>query len=508
MLFTNDIFISYRHIDNRPIAGTTGWVDDFTEKLRAQVAFKLGYDPVIWRDPAIRGNEDFTDVILNGIEQTKILISILSPGYVDPNSPWCLRELSEFCRLAKRNLGVRIGEKSRCIKVVKSFLPRDKHPSELQGLLGYEFYAEDPDLRRERDFSYLPDGHQYHRYLDRIDQVAFDISELLKLIDKPQPSPPAPDIEHTVYLAEVTTDRAEYRDGIRNELLSRGFRVLPDKELPQTASEYRQAVKESLQQARLSIHLIGERYGSMLEGDEEKSVVVMQNELAAERSGEDPSFSRVIWIAPDLAPTGKYQPFFINELRTSKDAQKGAELLERLFEELKNRIVEKLTTPKPAAARLLQFPQEGLVRIYLMCDKLDFASVKAIRDYLFEKKYEVVLAAREGDAPQVIQYHKENLLECDATLIYYGHGNEFWLHSKLSDLRKVAAWGREKPMLCKAIYLAEPETDHKRDLKLWEAVLLVPPGYRDLSPAALEEFVAILESAKGEQARTGSGGSR
>jgi len=506
--FTNDIFISYRHIDNRPVSGSTGWIDDFTEKLRAQLAFKLGYDPIIWRDPTITGGEYFADVILKEIEKSKVLISILSPGYVDSNSPWCRRELSEFCHLAERTIGVRIGEKSRCIKVVKSFLAREQHPLELQGLLGYEFYEEDEQLHRPRDFSYLPDGYQYKRYLDKIDQLAWDISQLLKTMEHPQSSLSPQDIDHTVYLAESTTDRAEYRDSIRNELQSRGYRVLPDKELPQTAPEYRQAVSENLKQARLSIHLIGEKYGSMLEGEEEQSVVHIQNDLAAKHSSEDTGFLRVIWISPELKPTGKYQPAFINLLRTSSDAQKGAELLERSFEELKNRIIEKLTTPKPAAPKLLQFPQEDLVSIYLICDQLDFASVKLIRDYLFEKGYEVNLAARDVDSTQVIQYHKDNLIECDATLIYYGQGNEFWLHSKLSDLRKVAGWGREKPMLCKAIYCAAPPTDHKQDFKTWQAVLLVPPGYSGLSEAALEEFVARIESARVEQVRTGSGGSR
>lgn len=505
--FINDIFISYRHIDNRSITGDTGWVDDFTEKLKAQLAFKLGYDPVIWRDPTIKGAEYFTDVILKAIEKSKILISVLSPGYVDPNSPWCMRELGEFCRLAKQNLGLRIGETSRCVKVVKTFLPRDRHPAELQGLLGYEFYEEDPETGRPREFSYSADGYQHKRYLDRIDQLAWDISELLKSIEAPSPPLPQPDIDHTVYLAETTTDRAENRDSIKNELLSRGYRVLPDKEMPETALEYREKVAQDLKQARLSIHLLGEKYGRMLEGDEEKSVVHIQNDLATVRSN-DSDFSRLIWIPPDLKPSGRYQPEFINSLRTNSEAQKGAELLERPFEELKNRIIEKLTTPKPAAPKLLQFPQEDLTRIYVMCDKLDFASIKALRDFLFERKYEVILSAREGDESQVIQYHKENLRDCDATLIYYGHGNEFWLHSKLSDLRKVAGWGREKPLLCKALHMAAPETDYKQDYKTWEVAILTPVGYDGLAADALEQFIAYIESRKVELALTGSGGSR
>lgn len=505
--FANDIFISYRHLDNTPITGDIGWIDDFTRKLKAQLTFKLGREPMIWRDPTLRGSEYFADVLLKEIERTKILISILSPGYIDPNSPWCRRELSEFCRLAKQNLGIRIGEKSRCVKVVKTFLPRKEQPPELEGLLGYDFFEIDPETNRPREFSYIPDGYLHNRYLDKIDQLAWDISEMLKAIDTSEPAPPVTDPEHTVYLAETTTDRNADRDNIRNELLSRGYRVLPDKELPETTAAFTQSVKEDLKQSRISVHILGEKYGRKLEDEEEKSVVHMQNDLAAERSA-DSDFSRIIWIPPDLQPIGKYQPAFINKLRTDRDAQKGAELLERSFEELKNRIIEKLTTPKPAAPKLLQFPQEELIRIYVMCDKLDFASVKAIRDYLHNKRYEVALSAREGAEGDVIRYHKDNLLECDVALIYYGYGNEFWLHSKISDLRKVAGWGRSKPLMCKALYLAAPETEHKQDYKTWEVAILAPPGYGGLSADALEQLIAYIESKRIEHTRTGSGGAR
>ena len=510
MEFINDVFISYRHVDNRPVSGNTGWIDDFEEKLKAQLAFKLGYDPVIWRDPVLRGSEFFEDVILKKLAQSKVFIAVLSPGYISPKGEWCLRELAEFCRLAAGNLGVRVGEKSRCLKAVKSFLPRDQHPADLKGPLGYEFFDEDPELRRPKDFSYLFGGYKNDRYLDKIEEIAFDVAELLKEIDskllKGSDSPkPSPSDNGTVYLAEVTSDRAEFRDSIKNELRSRGYRVVPDEELPETAPEYRDAVRKNLDQAVLSVHLIGNRYGSILEGEEDKSVLEIQNELAAERCSQVASFARIIWIASDVVPTGKYHPAFVNLLKTDQQAQQGAEVIERSFEELKNRIIEKLTTPKPGG-KLLHFPAPSdLVRVYLMCDKLDFNDhLKTLRDYLFDQKYEVILPASEGDDTQVIQFHKDNLLECDAAFIYYGNGNQFWLHSKLSDLRKAAGWGREKPLLCKAVYLAPPETEYKRDYRTWEAMILrcSEPGKLFQT---LDEFIAGLEEARRKQILSGGG---
>lgn len=498
MSFTHDVFISYRHLDNK-----AGWVADFTTRLRDELGFKLGREPDIWRDPKIAGADYFADEIMEHLAGSKVLISVLSPGYVDPGSPWCMKELSEFYRLAGGNVGVRLGNRSRCVKVVKTYLPRDEHPAVLQGQVGYEFFEEDPDTKRPREFSHLPEGHQHERYLDRIEQLAWDIKELIKAIDGAEPLKPPPDPRRTVYLAQTTPDRSKDWDSVKDELIRRGFHVLPDEDLPETAAEYQEAVGENLKKARLSIHLIGERYGNTLAGEAEKSVAYMQNEVAARHSGSDPNFARIIWIPPGLKPSGEYQSKFVHALKTDAEAQKGAEVLERSFEELKNRIIEKLTAPPPPPP-----PPDELVRIYLMCDKPDFGAAKRVRDYLFERKYEVKLPIREGDETQAIQYHKDNLLECDAALIFYGYGNEFWLHSKLSDLRKAAGWGRAKRMLCKAIYMGAPEAEYKQDYRTLEAVLLAPPGYEELSEEALDKFINYIEGARGELAQTGSGGSR
>jgi hypothetical protein len=508
MPFDHDVFISYRHLDNKAPAGEQGWVDDFTERLRVELGYRLGREPDIWRDPTIKGADYFADVIMEHLAGSKILVSILSPGYIDHDSPWCMRELSEFYMSAGRGIGVRVGNTSRCVKVVKTYLSRDAHPTELQGQTGYEFFEEDQDSKRPREFSHKPNGPQHDRYLDRIDQLAWDISELLKAMASAEPPKPPPDPERTVYLAQTTPDRSKDWDSIKTELVSRGFHVLPDEELPETASEYQEAVRENLRRSRLSIHLIGERYGNTLAGEALKSVAYMQNELAAQHSVEEQSFERVIWIPPGLKPNGDYQSKFVHALRTDADAQKGAEVLERSFEELKDRIVEKLTTPKAAAPPSTTPDTDELIRIYLMCDKLDFPEVKAVRDFLFDREYEVILPIRDNDETQVIQYHKDNLLECDASLIYFGHGNEFWLHSKLKDLRKAAGWGRAKQMLCKAIYKAAPEVEYKQDYRIREATLLEPPGYTELSREALEEFIARIESARAGLAQTGSGGSQ
>jgi hypothetical protein len=66
-------------------------------------------------------------------------------------------------------------------------------------------------------------------------------------------------------------------------LQQRGYVVLPERSLPPYYPDFEQVVRENLEGCKLSIHLIGARYGMVPEGAE-RSLVVLQNELAIQHS--------------------------------------------------------------------------------------------------------------------------------------------------------------------------------------------------------------------------------
>ena len=510
--FKYDLFISYSHRDNGGGKGE-GWVDRFHDLLRERLSNQLGRDPFIWRDvKQLDGSDYFDDEIARSLELSRVLLVIISPSYM--NSPYCAQELEGFTAAATATGGERVGNRTRRVKVVKTWVERDLHPEALRRQTGYELCEKDPESSRPREFSQTPGGYKHQEYWDKVDLLAWNLAELLKEMERTKPAaglqPVPPGAKPAVYLAATTSDRSDDRKRIAAELRARQFPVLPDDagvgELPLRADEFIELVKDSLARARLAVHLIGDSYGAIPEGEEERSVVCLQNDLAAARSRET-GLERLIWIPPELAVRvdrlSRRQQDFINLLRTDAESQRGAEVLERSFEDLKTRIVEKLTTPT-APAKPAPGPHD-LVRVYLICDKLDFDSVPAVTDYLFGKRYEVIESARECEEAQVLQYHKENLLECDAVLIYYGGGNEFWLRSKLWDLKKVAGWGRTAPLLVKAVFLARPETDHKRRFRTLEAELL-PAAYNGQFEASLERFINMVEGARQSLSPTGSGG--
>ncbi len=105
--YENHLFISYAHIDNYHFSGSAkGWVDLLHERLEIRLAQLLGKKPTIWRDPELKGNDVFNETIVIELSKTAILLSIISPRYLQSSS--CRQELENFFRLAAQEVGVRL----------------------------------------------------------------------------------------------------------------------------------------------------------------------------------------------------------------------------------------------------------------------------------------------------------------------------------------------------------------------------------------------------------------
>jgi hypothetical protein len=62
-----------------------------------------------------------------------------------------------------------------------------------------------------------------------------------------------------------------------------------------------------------------------------------------------------------------------------------------------------------------------------------------------------------------MNYHRKNLKECDAALIYFGSGDEPWVRKNLEDLEKAYGYGRENDWYASAVYVGSPPNDEKED---------------------------------------------
>ena len=521
-----DIFISYGHLDDEDPGGDMkGWVDLLVERLPRLVSNNLGYLPNIWRDErSLHGNDLLTAAISEGVTTSLLLIPIVSPRYVQ--SDWCRRELEAFCQSEPPPGSPTF--RSRIFKVIKTpllFHLAKKEPEPLRELIGYSFYEMDNDMPVEFGPEVTPTKDP--RYWTALRRLAWDVSNMLVTLKHAKEATTGPLVLPTeqtkptvtvtpsvaaatnggpkkfVYLAETTSDLSSERELVRDELRQRDYGVLPEEKLPAAElQEIQTVVNQSLARCAMSVHLIGKRYGSTPE-DNPRSLVCIQEDMAAQHSAKHEGFLRLLWMpqglmSPPLEISDERQKEFVTTVQNRIDER--AELLQTSIEDLKTRIVEKLSPPvKPTAATAA--PQPGrpkLKQVYLICENRDRTFIRPIKEYLFKQNIEVITWL-DGDAGRTLMdYHHKNLRECDAALVYFGNGDEPWVRKNLEDLEKAYGYGREHDWAASAVYVGAPPNDQKEDF-LTHLVPYVIRNFQSFDPNDLRDFVTAVQTSEGEQ---------
>lgn len=498
MKFEGDAFISYAHLDNiELVEGRKGWVANLHRALEIRVAQLIGQESRIWWDPKLQGNDIFAVTLVDRLRRVAALVAVVSPRYV--KSDWGRKEIDEFCKAAEAQGGLRVHDKARIFKVLKTPVPLELHPPELQGVLGYEFFKVDRDSGKVRELDEIFGPEAQRDFWLKLDDLAHDMCCLLEMLHDNEP---AADVSSpngdAVYLAVATGDLRDQRETIKRDLEQRGKTVLPDRPLPVAAADVQAAIREDLARCRMSIHMVGSMYSLVPEGGVD-SLLEIQNELAIGRAAHGP-FPRVVWIPAGLQVEDARQRALVERLRSDPRLLTGTELLETPLEDLRTLIdawlkkEEKPARDTPVAAT----PPSSSAQLYLVYDKRDAEAILPCADFLF-KDFEVIHPVFEGDEAEVRQYHEENLRSCDGALIFYGAGNECWLRRKLREIQKSAGYGRTKPAPAAGIVLIAPKTPEKERFRTHEA--LVIQQWDGFSPDPLQPFV--LRVKQGGQARDG-----
>ncbi|WP_204139297.1 TIR domain-containing protein [Halomicronema sp. CCY15110] len=495
MTFAQDVFISFTHIDNQSLnPDEAGWISAFHKALEIRLSQLRGKESRIWRDRRLWGNEDLDEAIFEALTQSALLVSVLSPRYLQ--SDWCMRELQGFCQAADQQGGLRAGEtKTRLFKVIKTYLPIEQHPAVVANFLGYEFYEID-DAGRPQEFDRVYGPEQERKFYAKLNDLAYDIHQTLDILDA-QLGPPAlaapllgavPADRKVIYLADTTPDLQVDRECIRRELEQAGHQVLPDQPLPSEPGAFAQTVCEALTRAHLSVHLLSPNPSQPPAGQSPTQEQIYrqlatlrtrdQVALAAQCGQGRSDFSRLLWLPPD---TDAITPDdFVTELQSDPD------FIRTNVEALKDIIYTRLTPP---VARPLDRAPDGRVQIYLDCDErdLDNPAIEPLYEWL-EQHFQVMLP----DYEQGTLSRSEALIQqCEAVLIYYGEASALWLKRRLNALKKTL-YGRSKPLLAKAVYVAAPGKQ-----KFSDPEVLMIPGDQGFQPTLLAEFVASLGHAGG-----------
>lgn len=180
--FEFDAYISYAHLDNvELLEGRRGWVSNFRRGLEIRLGQLLGRQPHVFMNPKLDGR-DFGPDTGESLRHVAAFVPVISPRYV--KSEWAMRELKEFWKAAEKQGGVRVDDKARVFKVMKTPVPMESQPPELQELLGYEFFRVDPETGRVRELDEVFGPEAQRDFWLRLDDMAHNIATLLEELER------------------------------------------------------------------------------------------------------------------------------------------------------------------------------------------------------------------------------------------------------------------------------------------------------------------------------------
>jgi hypothetical protein len=336
------------------------------------------------------------------------------------------------------------------------------------------------------------------RFFERVYDLAYDGCQVLALLkqvrarDVPRGAPDPQ--ERWVYLATTTSDVADERDRIKRELLERGHVVLPEAPLPMLARDVEAMVRDCVAKCTIAIHLLGRRYGVTPE-DSSESLPALQLRLTAEPACR-PDLERLIWMPGGSESADERQRAFVLRVQEDPALHRRAEIIEGNLNLLKKDLIRRLAPPeeKPKPVATAKSPGEA-PKLYLICDPKDEAGVEALEDYLFGQGLDVMLPAFDGDDADAAALHQDNLLTCNAVLVYYGAAPRAWVDIKLRELLKATGYGREAPIAVQAVYIAPPDDRRKDRFHSHQAGVIRQPG--EFQPCAdLDAFVGQIKEVR------------
>jgi serine/threonine protein kinase len=494
-LKSSDVLLNYAAIDDFPLHdGRPGWVSQLHRNLEVRMEQLSGEKVHIARLPEDAISPMIEAELLQHVPQAKAMISVVSPPFI--NSEVCRREVEQFWHGGEQTGGRYVKEKSRLLKVLKTAVSEQQMPRKLldifSPLAGFEFFELDAETGRVREFDETFGPVLKQRFFERVYDLAYDGCQVLSLLKQVRGREvTAAEVNphrHWVYLATTTSDVADERDRIKRELLERGHMVLPDAPLPMLSRDVETMVRDCLAKCTIAIHLLGQRYGVTPE-DSSESIPALQVRLTAE-PGCRPDLQRLIWMPGGGESADERQRAFVLRVQEDPALHYRAELIEGNLNLLKKDLIRRLAPPeeKPKAVAHAKSPG-GAAKLYLICDPKDEAAVEALEDYLFEQGLEVMLPAFDGNDADAAALHQDNLLTCDAVLVYYGAAPKAWVDIKLREVLKAPGYGRAAPIAVQAVYIAPPDDRRKDRFHSHQAGVIRQVG--EFQPCAeLDTFVS------------------
>ena len=496
----SDVVILATEVDDYPITpGSDGWVTKFTEHMQVRLQQLSGQSLKVSKLTQLPNDDAGWKAVLPSLEKLDAVIGVVSPAFLQNAAAH--QFLEYFAAQCVGSGGLKTDAGARLVKVVKTpVVESEIHgslKSRLSGLISYNFFDEDPDSSRvsEYDERFGADANQ--KYFSKVYDVCQELWPTIKTLKQRLGELALSAVSNTdsktIYVAQTTADLREEAEKIRRELIGRGHKVLPSQPLSMLGDELLPQVNDYLNESSLSIHPVGKVYGVVPEGESE-SLIAIQNRLAAEKAQRG-GLDRVVWIPPDVEIDDDRQNEFVQALKTVPDLYAGSEIIQGQLSGLKAYVLDRLA-PKPVkvVTSSTNSGEENPLRVYLICDERDEKEVECLDDFFFDKGFEVSLPAFGAEEEEATEIHRENIVDADAVLIYYGSARHSWVDIKVRNLMKARGYGRTSDLSLQAVYVAPPIDRRKERFRSHTAQVI--HGTDPFDESVLSEFADAIKASR------------
>jgi len=248
----------------------------------------------IWRDKELQGNTRFDPAIENKINSSALFFVLHSRNY--ETSDYCKKELLCFTQNAENQLGgLNIGEHSRIFHILLNNFPHQGWPTELAGTSGFAMHDAEND-QSLGDFT-APNKDAFQEQLRKIiDATEATLQEMANTaVRQVEVSQNQNQDELQIFIADTADSQRAFRKRLVSDLKQQGHKVVDAIPPPYPFNEHKQRITDVLEQAQLSIHLLGEFPGRDIQDQENTSYSREQVEI-----GLKSDTRQMIWVPPEL----------------------------------------------------------------------------------------------------------------------------------------------------------------------------------------------------------------
>src|SRR5215510_7653760 len=483
--YKHDIYVSYAHVDNEPLAGVdTRWVTNLITGLKPLLGQKLGRADAysLWMDNTLRAYEAITRHLLDQVQDSAILLLVLSPGHVA--SEWCCRELSTFV--------AKVGKEAGRVFVVERE-PVDR-PETLQDILGYKFWVKD-EAGNPRTLGVPRPNSEEFVYFQRLDALASQLVEKLKSLRAQSDTAVATAVRSagtsssvpraTVFLAEVTDDLQECRTEVEHYLQQQNVRVLPGTfyYFP-TVEALRQAIDADLRASTLFVQLLSPTIPRRPPG-------MSTPQLQYTAAQAVPGLPLLQWRDRKLDLATITDPGQRTFLDTATVVAIG-------IEEFKQYIIQQLEAIEATRLEEEKRQQEASLKrtrrtasltgdtlVFINTGAEDLSLAREIGEMLQEEGFGFSLPLLENISPtEKRQDLEENLVDCDAVIVLYASTSVVWVREQLRYCRRMQG-RRDRPLKIIAVFSQAAPNKPPLGMNLPNMQVLEFSALRDSIPVLL-----------------------